>query len=150
MESCGVAVTTDLSLLSLATLVTRPGVSLYLTTERQIKARESEIVGSDRRSVRSIIEDWRLLSLHRHDTDESVVYLIGHVRGTHYTRVTSPVAQIDLAKGLVVTRNSLYSLGGKGDGEPNLRQLLAIVYIFDAWGIADALGMPRILIGGYE
>jgi hypothetical protein len=136
--------------LSLATLVTRPGVSLYLTTTQQIKDREYEIIASDRRSVRAIIEDWRLISLHRHDTDESVAYLIGHVRGTYKTRVTSPVAQIDLANSLVVTQNSLYALGERGEGEPGLRQLLAIIYVFHAWGIGAALGMPWIVIGGNE
>jgi hypothetical protein len=136
--------------LCLANLVTRPGVSLYLTTERQIKDREYEIVVADRKSARAIIEDWRLISLHRHDTDESVVYLIGHVRDTYKTRVTSPVAQIDLANGLVVTQNSFYALGERGKGEPSLRQLLAIIYVFYAWGIGAALGMPWIVIGGNE
>lgn len=136
--------------LCLANLVTRPEVSLYLTTERQIKDREYEIVVADRKSVRAIIEDWRLISLHRHDIEESLVYLIGHVRGTHKTRVTSSVGQIDLANSLVVTQNSLYALGERGEGEPSLRQLFAIIYVFHAWGIGAALGMPWIVIGGNE
>lgn len=132
--------------LSLATLVTRPGVSLYSTTPNQIKDRSAEIVAVDTRSARAIIDDWRFISLHRHDIDQAVIYLVGQVRGTSKIRVTSAVANIDLANNLVVTRNSLYALGMHSDGDPNLPQLVAIICVFEKLGIADALGMPQILL----
>ena len=132
--------------LSLATLVTRPGISLYSTTPRQIKDRASNIAMNDTRSAQAIIDDWRFISLHRHDIDQAVIYLVGQVRGTSKIRVTSAVANIDLANNLVVTRNSLYALGMHSDGDPSLPQLVAIICVFEKWGIADALGMPQILI----
>lgn len=136
--------------LTLATLVTRPGFSLYPTTPRQVLDRPFHGVTLATRHVCADIDEWTLLSLHRHDTDEVRVYLTGQVRGTSKFRVTSSVREIDLVSNRVITQNSLYALGSKGDGEPSSRQLLTIVYVFGAWGIADSLGMPQILLGGCE
>jgi hypothetical protein len=147
MEPHGHAPMTERFEFSVGTLVTRPGVSLYSTTPQQIRDRAADIVAIDTRSARAIVDDWQLITLHRHDTDQSAVFLVGQVQGTYKTRVTSPVAQIDLANSLVVTQNSLYALGEKGDGEPSLPQLMAIVCVFERWGIANALGMPQISFG---
>lgn len=140
----------EMTELNLATLVTRPGVSLYRTTKRQVKDHESTIDVIDARSAKAIIDDWQLISLHHHETAQVMIHLIGQVRGTQKTRLTSRVSEIDLARNLVVTQNSLYRMGSKGEGEPSPRQLLAIIYVFGVWGIADSLGMPRILLGGCE
>lgn len=146
MEPRGPVLMTELAELRLATLISRADVSLYLTTTRQITDRRSRIGVASARRVRAILDDWRLISLHRHDTNQVRVHLVGHVRGTHAIRVTSDVMKIDLAADLLITQNSVYALGTKGEAEPGLRQLMTIVHVFYAWGLGEVLGMPRILL----
>ena len=147
MESSDLTSMTPLSELSLATLISRPGFSLYTTTARQIEDRRSSIDLTASRHVRAIIDDWHLISLHRHDTDEVRIHLVGEVRGTRRIRITTPLREIDQAADLVITQNSVYSLGSRGAGEPSHRHLLAIIHVFHAWGLGLALGMPRIFAG---
>jgi hypothetical protein len=150
MEPGNNTVSSDLKALSLATLVTRPGFSLYSTTTRQIEDRRSSIDLTASRHVRALIDDWHMISLHRHDIDEVRIHLVGQVRGTRRIRITTPLREIDLTADLVITQNSIYALGSQAPGEPSHRHLLAIIHVFHVWGLGMALGMPRIFGGSDE
>jgi hypothetical protein len=57
--------------------------------------------------------------------------------------VTSEIQRIDLERGLVRTRNSLYKLGRPGGGEPPTEDLAVLCAVLHEWGVGDFLGTPH-------
>lgn len=103
--------------------------------------------------VRDTISGWRIVAFRDLDptgdaqTPASVSHLslLGDVIELGGLILTSNIAQIDLVAGLVRTRNSIYRLGARGEGEPPLEQLLFVCAMTHRWGWGHHLGIPHIL-----
>lgn len=136
--------------LSLATLISNPRFSLYLSSARHIADLRPSPDKAVEGEVRGTFEDWHLITLHHHPTGRTSSHLVGVLTTTCRVTVTSLVRHVDLECNLVTTRNSLYSLGRRAEGEPSLHHLLVIIGVFRKWGIADGLGMPYVQFGDAE
>ncbi len=103
------------------------------------------------RGTRDTIEQWRIISFRtiglRPDTGlegilSSRLSLLGRAVGTRGSWLTSEVVQIDVDGGLVLTRNSLYRLGSRGEGEPPPDDLIYVCAVMHGWGVGDLVGAP--------
>lgn len=99
--------------------------------DRQMRVKEGEI------------SEWRIIKLASAKND-GVMFAIGFRRGK--VCMTSPVRSMDVVrgKGMILTNNSLYKLGHKGEGEPDFHLLMHICAVFWAWGIGDQFGVPHV------
>lgn len=85
------------------------------------------------------INDWRVVCLsHRLGNH---LFLTGIHEIQRVPWMTSKINSVDFGNNLVLTGNSVYSLGSKGDGDPNLHILLHICATFHKWGLGSALGV---------
>jgi hypothetical protein len=116
--------------------------SLRLTNDEEIDDLYFPIqVGN--KPTKDFIDDWSLITLNVKEQLPQVM-LIGGVRGTSKNRLTSNVQQIDLKNNvLITTSRSVYELGKRNDGEPDLQQLMTICAVFHSWGFGPALGTPH-------
>ena len=92
--------------------------------------------------VRGIIDDWRIICLQV--VDQKLYFLTGILRERRVSYMTSDVRSVDIENNLVLTKNSLYEIGSKGEGEPDFHGLLHICAVFHAWGTGPYLGAPHI------
>jgi hypothetical protein len=69
--------------------------------------------------------------------------LLGSAVEMRYVWITSTVIHIDAANGLVQTRNSLYRLGVKAEGEPPPNELITVCAALHRWGLGPLLGAPE-------
>lgn len=94
--------------------------------------------------IRATIQQWRIVCFARHAKFGGNALIL---TGTHEARgcnwATSFVKSVDFENGLILTENSIYRLGTKGEGEPNLRIILYICKVLHNWGYGDQLGVPR-------
>jgi len=120
----------------------RDEASLYLTSEMQLADLTGPVAAL---KVRGEFTDWRFLTLQIHSDllQERKVYVLG-LRAGRFATMTSSVHRLDLVKGLVQTKNSVYRLrmDARGAGEPPTAHLIHICATFNDWGIGPALGVP--------
>jgi predicted Abi (CAAX) family protease len=121
----------------------RHRAQLYMTTDEQIMELHHQIVPNE---PKDIMDHWSFITLHIINHPIAQIMLLGDIRGTTVTRLTSLVKQIDLDRQLVITNSgSLYRLGTQQQGEPNTDQLMAICAVFHGWGFGEYLGVPHFL-----
>lgn len=121
----------------------RDQARLYLTTDEEIMSLHEEVTpGQPKR----LLDDWRFISLKFADLNEPYVMLIGNSSRTAGPKITSNVRQIDLDRGFVVTNNSLYQLGKKGQGEPPTDQIYFMCAAFNDWGFGAYFGVPPFFL----
>lgn len=95
------------------------------------------------RKTKAVFNDWRMINLYINAINQPQVILMGNI-GNGIIRLTSTVMQVDLDRGLVITKSgSLYSLGKPGLGEPPHHQLMAICAVFHEWGFGAVFGVPH-------
>jgi hypothetical protein len=73
---------------------------------------------------------------------DGMLSLLGHAVSARSEWVTSEIQRIDLERGLVRTRNSLYKLGTPGRGEPPTEDAAVLCAVLHEWGIGAFLGAP--------
>jgi hypothetical protein len=95
--------------------------------------------------IRATIQQWRIVCFARHAKLGGNALIL---TGTHEARgcnwATSFVKAVDFENGLVLTENSVYKLGIKGEGEPHLHILLHICHALHKWGYGDYLGVLSV------
>ena len=91
--------------------------------------------------MKAKISVWRFICWAR--TEEiggPVHFLLGINKARQRIIMTSDVRSVDFENGLVLTKNSLYRLGCKGNGDPEMRMLLHICATLHAWGHGEFMG----------
>jgi len=95
-------------------------------------------------SVKDEIDNWRLVSFVDKLSKATRVMLIGDSATRKHPAITSPLASIDLARGVALTtNNSVYKLGNRGFGEPSKDGLAFLCAAMHRWGNGRTLGVPR-------
>ena len=94
------------------------------------------------KQVRTTINEWRIVCLVKPSGKMHFLTGINEARGTYW--MTSTLKSVDFVNNLVLTENSIYRLGSKGEGAPNLHILLHLCSCFHSWGFGDFLGAPHI------
>lgn len=96
-------------------------------------------------AIKDIIDDWRLIVFSDRQLAGSPpdLMLLGDSRGRGFSWITSIVLKLDLEHGTLLTRNSLYGLGERGEGEPPPEHLLRVCAALHDWGLGKPLGAPR-------
>lgn len=120
--------------------------SLRLSAHAELDALPSMItLINNQRQVRATISDWRFICWIRpQEVGGPVHFIVGINETRQRALMTSDVRAADLQKGLVLTKNSLYRLGCKGNGEPDVRMLLHICATLHAWGHGEFMGVPHV------
>lgn len=118
----------------------RDKAEIRLTSEAEIASLATDIHGYE---VKAVIDDWHFVSIVLlHEQGEKIM-LLGNLRGDGNTFGSSKVLRIDLASNLVVTHNSVYGLGQKGVGEPDMHQLIFLCTQFHRLGLGEYFGVPH-------
>jgi hypothetical protein len=120
-----------------------------LATAAEVRHRSGRIEPAD---TKDTIIDWRIVAFRTVDPERDLesgridgrilLSLLGRSSRKRHPLITSEVAKIDFRNRLVQTRNSLYALGVKGEGEPpgdDLVHLCATTYV---WGFGKMIGAP--------
>ena len=93
--------------------------------------------------VNATINEWRIICLDLHAAGKKFI-LTGYNQSTNTTWGTSEVKSADIDRNLILTENSMYKLGSKGEGEPTPDLLLHICNLFHQWGFGKTFGVPEI------
>ncbi len=101
--------------------------------------------------IRDTMAEWRIIAIRTIDpsidarttaVSRSHLSLLGWAAGMRCPRLTSEIAQIDISGRLVRTRNSLYRLGSRGEGEPPQEHLICVCAATHSWGFGGVIGAP--------
>jgi hypothetical protein len=122
----------------------REQCSLALATDVELAELESDISEC---SVRDTLIDWQVVMIHI--TAENGVRtisprLIGRLKWSGESWITSHVTGIDRVKGLVQTKNSCYQIVGERVDEAGL-DLLNICVSLHKWGLGSYFGVPEFI-----
>lgn len=121
----------------------RDECSLRLSTPEELASLKPMISKlANVKYIKATINEWRIICLTLPSGKFHI--LTGINEASHEAWATSSIVSVDFENQLVLTDNSIYRLGTKGEGEPPLSILLHICYIFHSWGFGDRLGVPRI------
>lgn len=93
--------------------------------------------------MRATIKDWWIVCLDQNQIGKNFI-LVGTNESTDEVWATSAIKSVDFENGLVLTDNSVYRLGQKGDGEPTFPFLLHLCSQFHKWGFGPTFGVPHI------
>lgn len=93
--------------------------------------------------IKDVIDDWRIICLTNHGKAIWHV-LLGFNRRKNCPFMTSVIKSADIKNSLVLTQNSMYELGPKGEGEPGQDLLLHVCATFCAWGFGPQLGVTHV------
>lgn len=129
---------TPLQSLDAALKKSYPNSGIRLTAPEEIKA-WSATIGDASAHITAILDDWSLVTIADHGVER--IHLLGDLVGTTKVRTTSPVQRIDLREGFVITLSeSVYQLGTRHEGEPELQQVIALAQAIGNW--RQASGWP--------
>jgi hypothetical protein len=101
--------------------------------------------------IRDTIADWRIIAFRAiglavdaqtEAVSRSRLSLLGRAAGMRCPWITSEVTEIDIDGRLVRTRNSLYRLGARGEGEPPQEDLICVCAATHSWGFGRLIGAP--------
>ena len=119
--------------------------SLYLSTQGQIADKRGRVASLN---IKGEVRNYRFISMQITHLDKYALemYLIGERGPNPMITMTSPVKAIDLAEGLVQTKNSVYRLrlDQPGVGEPPLEHLVMVCRMLHEWGLGPAFNVPRV------
>lgn len=120
----------------------RDEVSLRLATAEDYASLPPMVSSIDRqRPVRATINEWRIVCIVLPpELGGNKLILSGMHQAQDCTWCTSSIVSVDFENNLVLTDNSLYRLGSKGEGEPGMHILLHICHCLHSWGIGERLG----------
>lgn len=101
-------------------------------------------ISLDAGAERHTLTHWQVIMLHITAAGASIASprLVGRVRGSGESWITSHVTGVDLNNGLVQTANSLYRIEGERVGEDEL-DLIHICAALNTWGIGQHFGVPE-------
>lgn len=117
--------------------------SLRLSTSKDFASLKPMVSMLDSvKQIRATLNEWRIVCLTL--PSEKFHILTGINESTNNAWATSALKSIDFKNNLVLTDNSIYRLGSKGEGEPDLSIRLHICYCLHSWGLGDKFGVPRI------
>ena len=71
-------------------------------------------------------------------------FLLGINREAECAWMTSAINALDQERSVVRTNNSLYALGSKGRGNPDLNLILHVCHTLHKWGIGKQLGILEV------
>lgn len=94
------------------------------------------------KQIRATVNDWRIICLVQPAGPALILTGINESRQAPWA--TSEVLSVDFENALVLTSNSIYRLGSKGEDEPNIYILLHICATFHIWGFGEHIGAPHI------
>lgn len=97
---------------------------------------------SEQKQVRATIDEYRIICLLAQN--HKLLFLTGIRRADCVPYMTSDVVSVDFANNFVLTKNSLYEIGSKGEGEPDFHILLHICAVLHKWGVGNYYGIPHI------
>lgn len=121
----------------------RDECSIRLSSDADFEKLESMVSSmSVQKPIRATIDEWRIICVL--DKDRKFLFLTGIHRAEGYPFMTSDIVSVDFASNLVLTKNSLYQLGGKGEGEPERDILLHICTTLHRWGVGEYFGILHI------
>jgi hypothetical protein len=101
--------------------------------------------------IRDTIAEWRIIAFRpiglgvdarTAAASRSRLSLLGRAVGLRCPWITSEVREIDIDAHLVRTRNSLYRLGARGEGEPPQEDLICVCAATYQWGFGALIGAP--------
>ncbi len=122
--------------------VTNSGeLRLALATADEIRNLEATVSDA---SIRQTLMNWQLVVLHAAISDGTRVSsprLVGTVRETGESWMTSHVAAVDSVRGLVQTANSVYRVVGPKCAEEKL-DYPYICATLHSWGLGSRFGVP--------
>lgn len=122
----------------------RGEAALRMASESDIEALKADI---DHDLTNDVVDDWRLISIvvkAPGGIELVKVLLLGGSRNHDGAPwITSQVRKIDLARNVLITDNSIYGLGRRGEGEPNRHHLIAVCAAFHKWGFGETFGVPH-------
>lgn len=121
----------------------REELRLALATEAELKALETSIADAP---ARHRLVKWNVLVLHATAANGQVSSprLIGRLVDTGESWITSHVVGIDVVRGLVQTKSSLYRISGPR-AEENDIDLLHICASLHDWGLGARFGVPHFV-----
>lgn len=122
----------------------RDELSLRLsTTEDFAKLPPMVSMLDNQKRIKATVNDWRIVCLDFHHKGKQHI-LVGEDAVTGNTWATSGLKSVDFENSLVLTQNSIYRLGDKGEGEPTFYILLHICHMFHRWGFGAGFGVLEI------
>ena len=98
----------------------------------------------EQKQVKATVNEWRIICLDQREDGKRRFMLTGIDAKTDQIWATSLVKSVDFKNHLVLTANSLYRLGTKGEGEPTFHILLHLCHIFHKWGFGARFGVPHV------
>lgn len=121
----------------------RDECSIRLSSEADFENLEPMVASmSVQKPIRATINEWRIICVL--DKDRKYLFLTGTLKANGHPYMTSDIVSVDLANNLVLTKNSLYQLGGKGDGEPRFHILMHICAMLHSWGVGEYYDVPHV------
>lgn len=124
----------------------RDEISLRLSTAEDFAALPPMVSSiNHQKPVRATINEWRIVCFVRPAAPGgNCLFLTGIHQGQDCAWCTSSIVSLDFENNLVLTKNSLYRLGSKGEGEPELNIILHICSCLHTWGIGAYLGVLQV------
>jgi hypothetical protein len=124
----------------------RDEFSLRLSTAEDFAALPPMVSSiGHQKMVRATINEWRIVCLVRSaGLGGNLLILTGIHQAQDCVWYTSPIVSADFENNFVFTENSLYRLGSKGEGEPDLSIILHICSCLHSWGIGAHLGVLQV------
>ena len=92
--------------------------------------------------VKAILDDWRVICITHQE--QRHFFLTGMRRDRNRITMTSNIKSVDFASNRVLTNNSIYQLGKRGDDEPEVGVLLHICATLHEWRLGSGFGVPAI------
>lgn len=121
----------------------RDELSLRLSTAEDFAELPSMVSALDnQKQIKATINGWRVICLDNNGRKKHM--LTGINEATGHVLATSLLKSVDLGNDLLLTENSIYRLGTKGEGEPTFHELLHLCYMFHSWGFGARFGVPEI------
>ena len=124
----------------------RDDISLRLSTSEDFAALSPMVASIEQqKSVRATINEWRIVCfVIRPELGTNFLVLTGFNQEMGCVWNTSHIVSIDFENHLVLTKNSLYRLGSKGEGEPDSHIIMHICAFLHSWGAGPYLGVLNV------
>lgn len=122
----------------------REEVSLRMSTAEDLAELPPMVSMLDKqKQVKATVNEWRIVCLDQGAVGKGLV-LTGIDARTENVWGTSLIKSADIENHFVLTSNSLYRLGTKGEGEPTFHTLLHLCYMLHKWGVGARFGVPHV------